>query len=107
MLGLEGLGTEPDRDRAVISQKYRPAIELVIARCDRVLDGAPPASDGNSVWDWELSFLLGRELVSQPGEGSTPVRVVSSDRALHRAAAAAGDPDTILDLAEYRAAIHW
>ena len=88
-------------------QKYRPAIELVIARCDRVLDGAPPAKDGNSVWDWELSFLLGRELLPDRGERSTPVRVVSSDRALHQAAAAAGDPDTILGLAEYRQAIHW
>jgi hypothetical protein len=103
------LDRDPDSQMAeyirAIRAKFVVAVEFGVQRIGRIVDGAGPDSDANSVWDWELSFLAGRLLAPSEalGEvGPLPLRLVTNDKALHRAARACNHEAFVLSGDQYR-----
>lgn len=89
----------------VVREKFVIAIEFGVQRLGRIIDGAGPESDANSAWDWELSFLAGRLLAPSENFGTVaplPLRLVTNDKALHRAAQACQREAEVLRLEPYR-----
>ena len=95
-----------DELQSIVLTKFPAAVEFAVQRAARLVDGAEPASDANSVWDWELAFLLGRSIAHVEGEAPLSVRVVTEDRAIRNAARAGGIPEAALTLRTHRSQVH-
>lgn len=104
-MGRKDIAAGDDYCAAYIREAFPGAIDFMVDRLQRLLDGAKPENDANSYWDGEFAYLLGQTCTGIDGESfeaKVPILLVTGDSALRGTASRCSLEDRCVSWSRYK-----